>query len=85
MLKPKVEVHLWAGIRAFAEGQERVTVEARNVGEMLTALAQTYPGMADIIEEGVSVSINGLLFADDLTPKLEEGQEIFLLQKLRGG
>ncbi len=80
-----IEVHLWAGLRAFCGGKDVVEVEARNVGDLYEALARDYPGLAEIIEDGVSVSIDGDLIANDVTARVAPGQEIYLLRKLRGG
>ena len=82
-----VRVHLWSGLRSFADGQKVVEVEAKNVGQLYAALARTYPGLADIIQdgEGVSVSIDGQIIPDSLIEPVAPGQEIYLLQKLRGG
>lgn len=84
-MKPEVTVHLWSGLRAFADGRETVTVRARTIGEMLDALAESYPGLAPIIESGVSVSIDGKVIAQSLTHPVAPENEIWLLQRIKGG
>lgn len=84
-MKPTVKVHLWSGLRALADGQEIVSVKASNIAQMLFALGRDYPGLEDVVDEGVSVSVDGKLIADDLTHPLDGSQEIYLIQKLRGG
>ncbi len=84
-MKPKVDVHLWSGLRARAGGAEVVTVEAANVGEMLRALVAAHPELAPMIEAGVSVSIDGRIIASSQSEPVAEGQEIWLLQRIRGG
>ena len=81
----KVEVHLWSALRAHAGGAESVEVEARNVGEMLAALRRAWPELAPAIDAGVSVSIDGRLIASSRTEPVAPGQEIYLLQRLKGG
>ena len=80
-----VQVNLWAGLRAFVDGNSTVEVEAKTVGEMLDALARDYPGLGDIIEEGISVSVDGEIVANAQTAPVGPESEVFLLQKLAGG
>ena len=80
-----VEVNLWSGLRAHADGQDKVEVEAKNVGEVLSGLAAAHPGLAPIIEAGVSVSVDGRVIASSLTHPVTEDSEIWLMQKLKGG
>ncbi len=80
-----VEVQLWASLQSYAEGQKVVTVEARNIREMLAALVARHPGLKVFIDEGVSVAINGEIYADSLVEPIPEGAEVVLMQRLRGG
>lgn len=80
-----VEVNLWAGLRAFTDGKDKVAVEADTVGEMLDALARAYPGLEDIIEEGVSVAVDGRVIHSSLTEKISADSEVFLMQRVKGG
>ncbi len=81
----KVEVHLWSALRAHAGGAEVVEVEAQNIGQMLDALRARYPGLAPMLDAGVSVSIDGRIIAGSLTEPVAPGQEIWLMQRLKGG
>lgn len=85
MYRPLVTVHLWSGLRAFADGAAQVQVRAANVGQLLDALVAVHPGLEDAIEAGVSVSIDGEIYAQGLTQPVAEGQEIYLLQRIKGG
>jgi len=80
-----VEVNLWSGLRAFTDGQDKVEVDGKNVGEVLSHLVQAYPGLEDIIEAGVSVAIDGKIIASDLTAPITPENEVFLLQRIKGG
>lgn len=84
-MKERVTVHLWSGLRALAGGAESVQVEANTVGEMLDALAREYPGLADMLEDSVSVSIDGAIIAQSLTHPVKAENEIYLLQRIKGG
>lgn len=85
MPKEEIDVHLWSALRQHAGGQEVVTVEANTVGELLDALARDWPGLADVIEQGVSVSVDSRVIASSLTEPVRSGQEVWLLTRITGG
>ena len=80
-----VQVNLWAGLRRFTDGKDTVEIKAQNVGEILNALENKYPELREIIEAGVSVSVDGRIIASGLTEPVYENSEVFLLQQLKGG
>ncbi|WP_282610517.1 MoaD/ThiS family protein [Pelagibius sp. Alg239-R121] len=80
-----VEVNLWSGLKAFTDGQEKVEIDAKNVGEVLRGLVQAYPGLEPAIEAGVSVAVDGRIVASSLTEPVSETSEVYLIQRLRGG
>ena len=81
----RVEVHLWSGLRALTGGLEKVTVDASNTGDLLAALTRDYPQLGPVIEAGVSVAVDGRIIASSLTEPLGADQEIYLMQRLKGG
>lgn len=81
----KVEVHLWSGLRALTGGLEKVEVEASTTGELLRSLTKDYPELAPVIEAGVSIAIDGRIIASSLTEPLGVKNEIYLMQRLKGG
>lgn len=83
--RPLVTVHLWSGLRSLAGDQEVVKVRAATVGQMLDALVAEIPALEEPIEAGVSVSIDGKIFAQGLTQPVTEDNEIYLLQRIKGG
>ena len=80
-----VDVHLWSGLRNYADGKDRVSVEGKNVGQVLRELVKAYPGLDPFIEAGVSVAIDGRIIASDLTAEIKPDSEVYLLQQLKGG
>ncbi|MDR6265078.1 MULTISPECIES: MoaD/ThiS family protein [Rhodobacterales] len=80
-----VEVNLWSGLRAFADGKDCVEVDAKNVGEVLTGLVAQYPGLEHVIEAGVSVAVDGKVIASGLTEPVKPDSEVYLMQQLKGG
>ena len=80
-----VKVALWGTLQAAADNQAEVEVEAKDVRELLRHLATAYPGLKPQIDRGVSVSIDGLIYANTLTAKIKPDSEVVLLPRLVGG
>lgn len=78
-------VRLWGSLRSATGGAEEVTVEARNIREMLDRLTEAHPGLGPQIARGVSVSIDGLMYRDAWLQPIPEGAEVVLLPRLAGG
>lgn len=83
--KHKIEVALWGGLKPFADGQDKVEVEAATTGQMLAAVIKKHPGLEDHIEAGVSVAVNGRVIASSLTEPIPEGAEVVIIPQLKGG
>ena len=79
-----VEVNLWSGLRRFAADQTVVELQARNVREMLDALVVAHPALAPVIKAGISVAVNGVV-ATDLNAAIEPTDEVYLIQRIKGG
>ncbi len=80
-----VEVNLWSGLRALADGKETVEVEAKTVGEVLKGLVAAYPGLKDAIDAGVSVAVDGRIIVNTMTEPVAPNSEVYLMQRLKGG
>lgn len=80
-----VEVNLWSGLRALADGKDKVEVEGDTVGEILDALVAAHPGLQEAIDAGVSVAVDGRVIASSLTEPVKPDSEVFLMQRLKGG
>lgn len=79
------KVVLWGSLKPHTGGKLEVDVEARNVGELLARLAETYPGLQSQIKRGVSVSIDGLIYREGWLEPLKPDSEVFLLPRMTGG
>ncbi|AHD09476.1 MoaD/ThiS family protein [Phaeobacter gallaeciensis] len=82
---PRLTVHLWSGLRRFAEGQRVVEVSATTTGTMIAALKAAYPALGPALDAGVSVAVDGRIIATSLDEPLKPENEIYLIQRLRGG
>jgi molybdopterin converting factor small subunit len=80
-----VTVGLFGALRTQADGAAEVQVEAATVAQLLSALAQRYPGMAPLLERGVSVSIDGRIYTESLLEKVGPDNEVVLLPRVAGG
>ena len=80
-----VEVNLWSGLRALADGKDRVEVDAKNVGEVLAGLVAAHPGLQDAIDAGVSVAVDGRIIVNTMTEPVQPDSEVYLMQRLKGG
>ncbi|MGI9370985.1 MAG: MoaD/ThiS family protein [Hyphomicrobiales bacterium] len=80
-----VKVMLWGSLKAAAGGNTEVHVEASNIRQMLNAVAEAHPGLEQVIEQGISVSIDGQMHREGGFEPVTEESEIYLFPKLEGG
>jgi sulfur-carrier protein len=80
-----VEVTLWGSLSAAAGGKEKIEVEAKDIRELFRKLTEQFPGVEPLIEQGVAVSIDGVIYRDTWSKELPKGAEIFLLPRIAGG
>lgn len=80
-----VDVQLWAGLRRYADDKVVVSVEACNIREMLAALVAAHPGLEPFVKAGISVAIDGEIYADSVVEPIPPGAEVVLMQRLQGG
>lgn len=79
-----VKVHLWSSLTRFTDGERVIDVQADTAGGVLKALKDAYPGLAPVLDAGVSVVIE-----DEMAPSLHTpvsaGAQVYLMQRLKGG
>lgn len=80
-----VRVKLWGSLRAMADGQEWVEVEASNFKQLLDALAKKHPGLAPQINRGVSLSLDGVIYREAWFTEIGPENEIILMPYMVGG
>ena len=79
------EVNLWSGLRRFTDGAEVVEIEAKTVGQVLDGLIAAHPGLAPVIEAGVSVAVDGEVVTGGRQRSVAPDSEVFLMQQIKGG
>ena len=80
-----VRVKLWGSLRALANGEEWVEVEASNFKELLEALVVKYPGLEPQIKRGVSLALDGVIYREAWFTKIGPENEIILMPYMVGG
>ncbi len=80
-----VEVTLWGSVGSAAGGNKQVEVDAKNIRELFAKLAVEYPGLEPLIDNGIAVAIDGVIYRDTWSKELPEDAEIVLLPRLAGG
>jgi molybdopterin synthase sulfur carrier subunit len=80
-----VRVKLWGSLRAMADGQEWVEVEASNFKQLLDELAIKHPGLAPQIKRGVSLSLDGVIYREAWFTEIGPENEIILMPYMVGG
>lgn len=80
-----VRVVLSGSLKAKAGAEPEMEVEAKNIRELLGILEERYPRLADDLEQGVAVSIDGQIFRDDWYREIPPDAEVFVLPRLAAG
>ena len=80
-----VQVVIWGSLRRFADDQAEVTVEGRTTKAVLDAISIKHPGLAPIIEQGVSLAIDGGVFKDAWFTPIKPDSEVVLMPLMVGG
>ncbi len=80
-----VEVVIWGSLRRYTDDQSPVLVTGNTTKSVLEALALAYPGLAPIIDQGVSVAIDGEVFKDAWFTPIAPDSEVVLMPLMVGG
>jgi hypothetical protein len=80
-----VNVYLWTSLKKFTKENDKLSIEAKSIGELVCVLERDFPGLKPFIDSGISFAINGELSNPNSNDPLPDGAEIYLMQKLKGG
>ena len=64
-------------------GASSVSLEAGTIRELFRKFEERYPLMLPLIEQGVAVSIDGVIYRDSWEKSLPDGAQIYLLPPYR--
>ena len=77
-------IHLPRSFTEFTGGVEAITLDAPRVNELLAALTERYPEMAESIET-MAVSIDGEIYSEPGYQPLKSDSEVHLIPRIAGG
>jgi molybdopterin converting factor small subunit len=62
-----------------------LTIDAHNIRSLLAALTAQFPDLADLLEQGVAVAIDGQIHQDVLLVPIHAESEVQVLPPIAGG
>ena len=80
-----IKVFLGSNLKNFTNGVEELEVEATSVKSLINEMDRRYPGIADALESGFALAIDGEVIANPGYEKLAEVSEVRFLSPMRGG
>jgi len=80
-----IKVFLGSNLKNFTNGVEELEVEATSVKSLIAEMDRRYPGIADALESGFALAIDGEVIANPGYEKLAEVSEVRFLSQMRGG
>ena len=80
-----IKVFLGSYLKNFTNGVEELEVEATSVKSLIAEMDRRYPGIADALESGFALAIDGEVIANPGYENLEEVSEVRFLSPIQGG
>ncbi|HET6195882.1 MAG TPA: MoaD/ThiS family protein [Acetobacteraceae bacterium] len=81
---PKVVIS-GTSCQRFTGGRTEFEVTADTFRRLVVELEQRYPGLGKQVEESMAVAIDGEIYQDAYSARLEPDSEICLIPKIAGG
>ena len=80
-----IKVFLGSNLKNFTNGLEELEVEATSVKSLIAEMERQYPGIADALESGFALAIDGEVIANPGYEILTEVSEVRFLSPMQGG
>ena len=80
-----IKVFLGSNLKNITNGVEELEVEATSVKSLIAELDRQYQGIADALESGFALAIDGEVIANPGYEKLTKVSEVRFLSPLQGG
>ena len=80
-----IKVFLGSNLKNLTNGVEELEVEATSVKSLIAEMERQYPGIAEALESGFALAIDGEVIANPGYEKLAEVSEVRFLSPMRGG
>jgi molybdopterin converting factor small subunit len=80
-----VHVKLGGPLMSQAGGVTEFEVEATTIRELLAQLSELYPQLKPVLDHGVAVAVDGIIYRGAFLAPIPEDSEVYLLPALVGG
>ena len=80
-----IKVFLGSNLKNITNGVEELEVKATSVKSLIAELDRQYPGIADALESGFALAIDGEVIANPGYEKLADVSEVRFLSPMQGG
>ena len=80
-----IKVFLGSNLKNFTNGVEELEVEATSVKSLIAEMERQYPGIADALESGFALAVDGEVIANPGYEKLAEVSEVRFISPMQGG
>ena len=80
-----IKVFLGSNLKNFTNGVEELELEATSVKSLIAEMDRRYPGIADALESGFALAIDGEVIANPGYENLAEVSEVRFLSPMQGG
>lgn len=80
-----LKIGLTGALRASVDGHAQLEAEAGTIRELLGGLVARYPDLAEHVDQGIAVALDGEIYRDDWNKQIPDGAEVFLLPRIQGG
>ena len=79
------KVFLGSNLKYLTNGVEELEVEATSVKSLIAELDYQFPGIADALDSGFALAIDGEVIANPGYEKLKDVMEVRFLSPMQGG
>ena len=79
------KVFLGSNLKNLTNGVEELEIEATSVKSLIAELDYQFPGIADALDSGFALAIDGEVIANPGYEKLKDVTEVRFLSPMQGG
>ena len=80
-----IKVILGSNLKNITNGLDELELEATSVKSLIAEMDRRYPGIADALQSGFALAIDGEVIANPGYEKLNKVSEVRFLSPLKGG
>ena len=78
-------VTLAGPLQAAAGGRSEFEIDAANIRELLTRLGEDHPRLKPVLDQGVTVAIDGEIYRSAWFQPVPPDSEVYILPRMAGG